>query len=62
MEPVAEFIEDAFIICFAWRYWIIGSALLGPVIVLLVRGLGSRRPQVEGRERASSVAQYAVRS
>ena len=38
MEPVAEFIEDVFIVCYGCRYVLLG-ALLAAGLALSVRGL-----------------------
>lgn len=49
MEPVAEFLEDVFIVCYAWRYAFAGGcALLAAIcatLPLMRRRLSQLRPQ-----------------
>jgi hypothetical protein len=48
MEPVAEFLEDVFIVCYAWRYALAGGcALLAAASALLPlwRRISQPRPQ-----------------
>ena len=33
MEPIADFLDDLFIVCFMWRYWLLGAICAIPALV-----------------------------
>ena len=53
MEPFAEFMDDVFIISFAWRYWIMGALLFGPTSALVALFFRRSHPMKKGAPRDS---------